>query len=371
MGIWHPKNGFGHRHEHGQGHEHGEAHGHNHPRARTDGAREERDGGVHGFGHDDPRGAGGARVAGSDPGAPGDFVDRGGDPGRALAWALGLNFGFLLVEAVIGILTGSIAVLSDAGHMIADVAALAIAWVAQRLSRVRGGSAYTFGLRRLPILGGLANALALNAMVVVIVMVAVERFRRPPVIEGTPVLVVGVLGLAVNVAGAWILFRSGGRGVNVRGALMHLAADALGSVGVIVSGVVLAATEFVLIDPIVSLLIAVMIALGTWPLLRAIMRTLLLGTPSQIDVDKVRAVFHEDEKVRCLEDFHLWELDTDYIVLSARVHSDVDSLEGADALVRRISDKLKSEFRIHHVTIEVGPHHEGDEHGENDCLDVA
>jgi cobalt-zinc-cadmium efflux system protein len=300
-----------------------------------------------------------------------DHGDRASDHDRAsgaLAWALALNFGFLLVEVIIGFWTGSIAVLSDAGHMVADVAALAIALVAQRLSRVRGTDGYTFGLRRLPILGGLANALTLTAIVVLIVVFSLKRFTRPPEIEGWPVLVAGIVGLAVNIGGAWVLWKRGGAGVNARSAMLHLAADALGSIGVIVSGVVLATIGWPLVDPIVSLVIAALIAAGVWPLLRDILRTLLLGSPAKIEVAKVRSVFVEDEKVRCLEDFHLWELDTDYVVLSARVHSDVDSLEASDALVKRISERLKQEFGIHHVTIEVGPHAEGSTHGENDCL---
>jgi cobalt-zinc-cadmium efflux system protein len=288
--------------------------------------------------------------------------------GRALGWALWLNFGFLIIEAAVGFYFGSIAVLSDAGHMVADVAALAIAFLAQRLSRVRGGAGYTFGWRRLPIIGGLANALTLNAIVVLIIAAAIARFRSPVPVQGEPVLVIGVLGLLVNLGGAWILHRRGGRGVNVRAALMHLMADALGSVGVIISGVVLATTGWSTIDPLMSLLIASMIAFGTWPLLRDLARTLLLGSPAEIDVDRVRSVFTEDANVLCLEDFHLWELDTDYVVLSARVHAKVDTLEDAEGLRTRISGRLKSEFKIDHVTIEVGPHRDGDQHGENDCL---
>lgn len=295
----------------------------------------------------------------------------GEEPARALTWALLLNFGFLIAEVVVGIFSGSIAVLSDAGHMVADVAALAIALAAQRLSRVRGSSGYTFGLRRLPILGGLANALTLAVIVILILLFALKRLAEPSNVEGEPVLVIGVLGLAVNAGAAWVLWKKGGRGVNIRGAFMHLAADAFGSVGVIISGIVLLSTGWRAIDPVVSIVIAALIAAGTWPLSRDIVRTLLLGSPAQIDVDRVRAVFQQDGRVRCLEDFHLWELDSDYVVLSARVHSDVDSLEGADALVQAISQRLKHEFRIHHVTIEVGPHREGDPHGENDCLGVA
>ncbi|MCK6544652.1 cation diffusion facilitator family transporter [Myxococcota bacterium] len=293
------------------------------------------------------------------------------EPGRALGWALALNGGFLLVEVVIGVLSGSIAVLSDAGHMVADVAALAIAYVAQRLARLKGSSEYTFGLRRLPILGGLANALTLNGIVILIVVFALQRFREPAHVDSAPVLVAGVIGLFVNVAGAWVLHRRGGESVNVRGAMMHLVADALGSVGVIVSGVVLATTGWLPIDPLVSLVIAAMIGFGTWPLVRDLVRTLLLGSPSALDPDRVRSVFLEDSAVRCLEDFHLWELDTDYVVLSARVHTNVTELAAADALVKRIGARLKQEFRIHHVTIEVGPHREGEEHGENDCLSLT
>lgn len=323
-------------------HSHGHGHGHDHPHEPAHERERE-----HGHGHE---------------------PDEHDHASSALAWALWLNFAFLIIEAVVGFLFGSIAVLSDAGHMVADVAALALAFAAQRFSRVKGTKAYTFGYRRLPILGGLANALTLNAIVVLIVIASLQRLKHPIAIEGGPVLVTGIIGFFVNVGGAWVLHKKGGRGVNVRGALMHLIADALGSVGVIVSGLVLAFSDFTLIDPIVSLFIAVLIAVGTWPLIRDLLRTLLLGSPAEIDVDRVRTCFTEDAKVLCLEDFHLWELDADYVVLSARVHAKVDSLEDADGLRNRISGRLKSEFGIDHVTIEVGPHREGDDHGENDCL---
>lgn len=288
--------------------------------------------------------------------------------GAALGWALWLNAGFLLIEAFVGFWLGSISVLSDAGHMVADVAALAIAFFAQRLSRVRGSAGYTFGWRRLPILGGLANALTLNAIVVIIVIASIARFKDPVHVDGHPVLIVGVLGFLVNVGGAFILHKRGGKSVNVRGALMHLIADALGSVGVMVSGIVLATSGWTLIDPIMSLFIALLIAVGTFPLLRDLVRTLLLGSPAQIDIERVRGVFTDDANVLCLEDFHVWELDSDYVVLSARVHAKVSTLDDADGLRSRISARLRDEFRIDHVTIEVGHHSEGEQHGENDCL---
>ena len=187
---------------------------------------------------------------------------------RAFIIAIGLNGAFLILEICVGLWTNSLAILSDAGHMVSDVAGLVIALVALRLASRRPSKAYTFGLRRAPVLGGLLNAAALVAIVVFITLEAFTRLDAPPKIEVMPVLWTGIAGLGVNLGSAWYLARSQDRSVNTRGAMLHLLADALGSVAAIVSAIAVALFDAPIADPIASLVIAAMILLGSMPLLR-------------------------------------------------------------------------------------------------------
>ncbi|MBO6934859.1 MAG: cation transporter [Deltaproteobacteria bacterium] len=277
------------------------------------------------------------------------------DPGRslrALRIALWLNAAFLVVEAVAGWWTGSLALLSDAGHMVSDVGALLVAVTAQRLVARRPSPRFTYGLRRAPVLGGLANALSLVVIVALILVEAWERFSAPPVFDAVPVFWVGLAGLAVNVAGAAVLSGSGDRSVNVRGAMLHLIADALGSVAAIVAAGCVYFWGFALADPIASVVIALLILVGSLPLLRETVAILLQRAPAGLDLealaDRVRAV----DGVQAIQDLHVWELDSGSAVVSLTIVVDVESVIESTRIADEVRGCLLEDGSLGHATVE-------------------
>lgn len=270
---------------------------------------------------------------------------------RALWWALGLNAVFLVVEVVAGWWSNSLALLSDAGHMVTDVGALAVALIALRLSHRGGGDEYTYGLHRFPIIGGLINAASLVVVVVLILREAIERFWTPAEIEAWPVLIVGVVGLVVNGVSALILHRSGEDDVNIRGAMLHLLTDALGSVAAIASAVVLMTTGWGAIDPLLSVVIAGLVLWGSLPLLRETLTVVLERAPRDIPVARVRAVFDEHPAVREVLDLHVWQVGPGQSVVTAVLCSTAASFEEAAAHADELRRRL-GELGIHHATLE-------------------
>jgi cobalt-zinc-cadmium efflux system protein len=271
---------------------------------------------------------------------------------RALWVAFLLNLAFLVIEVGIGLWTNSLALLSDAGHMVSDVAALAIALVAQRLARARPGSGYTFGLKRVPVLGAFGNALALVAIAALILWEAWRRVEHPQEVLAWPVLIAGVAGLLVNVVSAWWLHRSGGGSLNIRGAFIHLVADALGSLGAIVAAVVLMTTGWIYIDALVSALIAGLILLATWPLLRDSTRVLLQRAPKGIDMEGVKKVLCSPEPVQGAHHVHIWEIDAGWVILTAILVTDLHELAPLERLADELRGKLHDDFGIEHATFE-------------------
>ncbi len=315
-------------HDHGHAHGPAEAHEPSH-------AHERAHGGAHGHGH------GHAHHA------------HGPTPERALLAAIVLNAVFLVVELVAGFASGSLALLSDAGHMVSDVGALTVALVAQRLRHARPGAGFTFGLRRVPVLGGLINAFSLVAIVALVVREAIGRMFEPSHVDARVVIFTGAAGLVLNVASAWYLHRSGDRSVNMRGAMLHLISDAFGSAAAIVSGVVILATGFWLADPILSLVIAGLILNASWPLLRETTGIVLQRAPLTVDVDAVRATMLRCPGVLAVHDLHLWELGSGESILTAIVETDeTDSLEEANHLSDAVRKAILDGFGIDHATLE-------------------
>ncbi len=276
----------------------------------------------------------------------------GPTPERALWVAVLLNGAFLFLEASVGWWTNSLALLSDAGHMVSDVGALIIALVALRIRNKQPSSQYTFGLRRAPVLGGLLNAASLVVIVVLIGIEAVERFQNPPVVGASAVLWTGLAGLVVNLGSAWYLARSRDKSVNTRGAMMHLLSDALGSVAAIVSGVAILLWDFPLADPIVSVVIGALILLGSWPLLRDTVHIILQRAPTTIDLGLVRHAMSEDERVQSVDDLHVWELDSGASVMTAIVVVAEGDLETANRVADDLREVLAERFGLEHITIE-------------------
>ncbi len=276
-------------------------------------------------------------------------------PARALWVAVILNAAFLLLEATVGFWTNSLALLSDAGHMVSDVGALIVALVALKVASRKPSEGYTFGLRRAPVLGGLMNGVSLVVIVVLIGVEAVQRLQDPPELEVTAVLWTGIAGLAVNLGSAWYLARSRDRSVNTRGAMLHLLSDALGSVAAIVSAIVAGYFGVKLADPVASLVIALLILGGSWPLLRDTVRILLQRAPSGLDVHSVQAALVDHTCVESVADFHVWAVDDGQPVLTAVLGVTVDDLAGATRVCDELRAMLKEEFGVEHSTFECRP----------------
>lgn len=271
---------------------------------------------------------------------------------RALVGALGLNFIFMVVEAVAGVLTGSLALLSDAAHMLTDVLALSVAAFAALLARAAIRGRYTFGLARMPVLGGLFNGVTAMVLGVVIVIEAIERMQAPPPVDGMPVLVVATLGLGVNVASALWLHRSKERSVNTRGAMLHMLADALGSVAAILSGLMLVTTGWRPIDPLLSVLVAGIVITSALPLLRDVLSILLEGAPGHLDLDAVKAAALKITEVEEVIGLHAWELDSGETVASLVLVTREKELPTLCEAADRLRGVLEQRFSVRHATVE-------------------
>lgn len=265
--------------------------------------------------------------------------------------ALGINVAMLLAGVVGGLLTGSLAVLADAGHVLSDVGAIALALFAAALAARPAGGRMTFGYQRSEILAALVNGLLLIAVAVAIAIAAVGRFGDPPQIDGLGVLALGLFGLAGNVAATVVLARGERHDINLEGVLRHSVADALGSLGVVLAGAVVLAGGSALVDPIVGLAIAVLILLSSWRLIMEPLGVLMEAAPTGVDVDAAGAAICEEEGVRSVHDLHIWTVTSGFGALAAHV---VVSAEcDRDLVRRRIELLLHERFGIDHTTLQM------------------
>jgi cobalt-zinc-cadmium efflux system protein len=274
---------------------------------------------------------------------------------KALGLALLLTGGFCVAEAVAGFITGSLALISDATHMLTDTLGLIVAFVAATLRTRPAAGRSTFGLRRLPVLGGMFNALFVLGASALIVTEALERIQQPRQIPGLPVVVVAVAGLVVNLVGAWWVHRSGDKSVNVRGALLHMLGDALGSVAALVSGLALLLGASSVVDPIASLVVAGIIAVGALRLLFDAGSILLERAPAHIDVSAVQQLAKASPAVSDVVGLHAWELDSGEAVASLVLVTPETDLVRLAAFADDIKRGLLERFHIHHATIEWRP----------------
>lgn len=275
-------------------------------------------------------------------------------PERALKVAFLLNLIFLIIEVVAGVLTNSLVLLSDAGHMVSDVAALALALFTERLVRLKPDGAFTFGFRRAPVLGAFGNALTLYIIVVLIFWEAWERLIHPPAIAAGSVLIIGITGLLVNSLSAFLLMKSHSTSLNVKGAMLHLFADALGSIGAIAAAIIMLFSKWTIIDPLISIGIGFIILIGTWPLLRDSIKVLLQAAPPRISMDEIRQFLLGDTSVSRIDDLHVWELNSGEIIFTATLvaYDQACSLAAIQRVNERIHSELASRFDIHHATLE-------------------
>ena len=271
---------------------------------------------------------------------------------RPLVVALVITSAFLIAEVIGGLLTGSLALLADAGHMATDVAALALALFAVWLARRPATPERSFGFYRAEVLAALLNAATLVAISIYIFWEAFQRLGEPPEVDSRPMLVVAFAGLLANLASAWVLMRGGGHeeNLNTRGAYLHVLGDALGSVGAIVAALVMLSTGWYLADPILSAGIGLLILWSSWQLLRESVEVLLQATPSHIDSRQVREAMAETDGVIGVHDLHIWTVTSGLVSLSGHVEV-TGSRDWHDVLVD-LSQLLRDRFDIAHVTLQ-------------------
>lgn len=278
---------------------------------------------------------------------------------RKVLWiAIVLNLLFVGVEASVGLWQNSLSLLSDAGHNLSDVFSLALVVVGLHLVKVHSNERYTYGYKKSTILISLANALLLLVAVGVIVAESAHKLREPSSIDGAVVSWTAGVGILINGLTTLLLMRGQKGDLNIRGAFLHMAADTLVSIGVVISGLVIKHTGWFIIDPIVSLVIAVVILISTWDLLRDSIRLALDGVPEGIEVEEVAETMRGVDHVSDVHHLHIWAISTTENALTA--HVVVDDEQAASAVRKALKEALH-EQGIHHATIEI--------EGENDCCD--
>lgn len=309
-----------HAHHHHHGHDHG-GHGHGHDHA-------------HGHHHH----------------APADF-------GRAFLIGIVLNTGFVAVEAVAGLLYDSMALLADAGHNLSDVLALALAWIASIAARRPASGRFTYGYKSSTILAALANALLLAIAIGAILFETFHRLTAPQAPQGTAMMVVAGIGIVINALTA-MLFMRGQEDLNIRGAYLHMAADALVSLGVVVAGAAIVLTGLAWIDAAVSLVILAVITASTWGLARDSVAMSLNAAPPNIDLAEVRRHLAGLDGVAAVHDLHVWPMSTTETALTA--HLVMPERPASDTFLHDAAASLRARFGVGHVTIQI-------ESGETAC----
>lgn len=290
------------------------------------------------------------------PAGAGGGIERASDR-RRLGVVLGLTAAYMGVEAVGGWLSGSLALLADAGHMLTDVASVALAlgalWVARRPATTR----HTYALVRVEILAALVNGVALWGIVAWIAVEAVERLRSAGAVDAGPMMAIAAGGLVVNAIALWILHRpaseDAARSLNLHGALLHVVGDLLGSAGALVAGGVIWTTGWSAADPIASLVIGALILFSSWRLVRDAVHILLEGAPRDLDVDELIEALNGVPGVSGLHDLHVWTITSGYPALS--VHVVCAHGEPGEMVLARVNRLLRERFGITHTTIQIEP----------------
>ncbi len=273
------------------------------------------------------------------------------DLNRAFAVGIGLNVAFVVVETVCGGLAHSTALLADAAHNLGDVLGLAMAWGATSLARRAPSNIHTYGLRRSTVLAALANAVLLLAAVGAVSWEAIGRFRTPVEPHGVTMMWVAAAGVVVNGMSALFFFRHGRADANVRGAFLHLAADAAVSAGVVVAGAVVWRTGSTWIDPVTSLVVSAVVLFGTWSLLRDALHLALDGVPKHIELEEVRRYLAALPRVEEVHDLHVWAMSTTEVALTA--HLVMPWGDGPPEFLAGLEHELDHRFGISHATVQI------------------
>lgn len=283
---------------------------------------------------------------------------------------MGLNIAYIVAETIWGLVAHSLSLLSDAGHNLSDVLGLGAAWLAHSLARRAPSSRFTYGLKRSTILSALGNAVLLLLVTGGIIWEAITRLFDPGEVAGRVVMLVALGGIAVNGGTALLFMRGGKEDLNLRGAFVHMAADALMSLAVVVTGLIIMMTGWTILDPIVSLVVCLVIIAGTWSLLRASLDMALDGVPARIRLDEVETGLRTIEGVQDLHHLHVWSLSTTEIALTVHLVSTAPS-DRHTIILQDATAMLASRFRIGHATFQIETPQTGSHDGVYPCGSAA
>ena len=268
---------------------------------------------------------------------------------KAFIIGIALNIAFVIVEFGVGFYYNSLGLLSDAGHNLGDVASLVLAMLAFRLERVHPNSRYTYGYKKSTVLVSLLNAVILLVAVGIIIAESIDKLFHPVSVDGSAIAWTAGVGVIINALTAWLFMKDKDKDLNVKGAYLHMAADALVSVGVGVSGIIIMHTGWSIIDPIIGLAIAVVIIISTWGLLHDSLRLSLDGVPVGIDAQKIQQLIMGQPGVENCHHLHIWAVSTTETALTA--HIVVDDITQMEEIKHHIKEALE-EAGIHHATLE-------------------
>jgi cobalt-zinc-cadmium efflux system protein len=300
----------------------------------------------HAPGHDAPLGAG------SHSHGISSNADR-----RYLLTALLLLLGFMLTEVVVAITSGSLVLLSDAGHMLSDVGAIGASLYAMRLAARPAAGAWTFGWKRAEILSAAGNGITLLVVSGLVAFEAIRRLIEPPAVDGGSVLIVALIGVGVNIVAAWILAKANRSSLNVEGAYQHILTDLYGLIGTVIAGIVILTTGFNRADSIASLVVVGLMLKASWELLRDSGRVLLEAAPNNIDLSEVRKHLLADAHVHDVHDLHVWTLTSNLPTLSAHIVIDDSCFTDGHApqLLDSLQECLTGDFDVEHSTFQLEP----------------
>lgn len=284
---------------------------------------------------------------------------------RVLLISFLLIFTFMIVEVIGGFVTNSLALLSDAGHMLSDAFALGLSLAAFKLSEKTASSAKTFGYKRFEILAAFINGITLIGISLYIFWEAFHRFANPPEVS-MGMMFIAVIGLLVNIVVAWILLKGDtSENLNLRSAFLHVLGDLLGSVGAIIAGVLIYFFSWNIADPIASVLVAVLVLISGWRVTKDSIHVLMEGVPTNISIENVKASIKKVEGVKDVHDLHVWAITSDFPSLSSHivVYKNVDR----DNILKKLTEMLKLEFHLKHITLQI----EGDDFEHEDLREFC
>lgn len=287
--------------------------------------------------------------------------------GRAFAIGIGLNIGFVLIETWYGWQTGSLALLADAAHNLSDVGGLILAWAAFGAASLQPNTRHTYGWRRGSILASFANAIILLVAMGSLAWEAVARLQTPTPVDAGTVMVVAGIGVVINSITAWLFLANSNNDLNIRGAFLHMAADALVSLGVVLAGALYLWQGWSWIDPVVSLLIALVVVAGTWSLFRQSLHLLFDGVPDNIDVVAIREGLLGIHGVVDIHDLHVWAMSTSENALTAHLVIE-DETPDRDALLEQAIKLLHDHFQIEHAVLQQESRHYAGHCSTGNCI---